>query len=179
MLLLIYPCSPLVQWSLCYVTMFLRGLCGPTLKMVKGKFHPRTGHKGPEGEWWHSSTLSLTSALDGVGRQLHASADLPSGNARYPLYRKLGRPLGWSGRLGKISPLTGILSPDRPARSELLYRMSYPDPPKTLYVKTKWQHRGCITTKRYTTIITNNHFEMKFLTKFRYFLRKNTLNLAV
>jgi hypothetical protein len=73
----------------------------------------------------YSSTLSLTSALDGVGRQLHASADLPSGNARYPLYKKLGRPLGWSGRLGKISPLTGILSPDRPARSQSLYRLSY------------------------------------------------------
>jgi hypothetical protein len=30
----------------------------------KGKFHPRTGHKGPEGEQRYSSTLSLTSALD-------------------------------------------------------------------------------------------------------------------
>jgi hypothetical protein len=31
----------------------------------KGKFRHRTGHKGPEGEY--SSTLSLTSALDGLG----------------------------------------------------------------------------------------------------------------
>jgi hypothetical protein len=30
-----------------------------------GKVHPRTGHKGPEGEQRYSSTLSLTSALDG------------------------------------------------------------------------------------------------------------------
>ena len=31
----------------------------------KGKVHPRTGHEGPEGEQRCSSTLSLTSALDG------------------------------------------------------------------------------------------------------------------
>ena len=45
----------------------------------KGKVHPRTGHEGPEGEKMHSSTLSLTSALDGVGRQRHTSAALPLG----------------------------------------------------------------------------------------------------
>jgi hypothetical protein len=33
----------------------------------KGKVHPRTGHEAPEGEWKYSSTLSSTSALDGVG----------------------------------------------------------------------------------------------------------------
>ena len=33
----------------------------------KGEGHPRTGHEGPEGENRYSSTLSLTSALDGVG----------------------------------------------------------------------------------------------------------------
>jgi hypothetical protein len=33
----------------------------------KGKVHPRTSHKRPEGEYRHSSTLSLTSALDGGG----------------------------------------------------------------------------------------------------------------
>jgi hypothetical protein len=31
----------------------------------KGKFHPRTGHEGPEGKYMYSSPLSLTSALDG------------------------------------------------------------------------------------------------------------------
>ena len=43
----------------------------------QGKFHPRTGHEGPEGEYRYSSTLSLTSALDGVGGQRHAPAALP------------------------------------------------------------------------------------------------------
>jgi hypothetical protein len=31
----------------------------------RGKVHPRRGHEGPEGEYRYSSTLSLTSALDG------------------------------------------------------------------------------------------------------------------
>jgi len=43
----------------------------------KGKDHPRTGHEGSEGEWRHNCTLSLTSALDGVGGQRHAPAALP------------------------------------------------------------------------------------------------------
>jgi hypothetical protein len=33
----------------------------------KGKVHPATGHKGPKGEKRYNSSLSLTSALDGVG----------------------------------------------------------------------------------------------------------------
>jgi hypothetical protein len=35
----------------------------------KGKFHSRTGHGDPEWEESNSPTLSLTSALDGVGGQ--------------------------------------------------------------------------------------------------------------
>ena len=45
----------------------------------KGKGHPRTGNEGPKGKWRHSSTLSLTSALGGVGGQRHAPAALPPG----------------------------------------------------------------------------------------------------
>ena len=37
----------------------------------------RTGHDSPEGEESYSFTLSLTSALDGVGGQRHASDALP------------------------------------------------------------------------------------------------------
>ena len=46
----------------------------------------------------------------GVGGQHHAPAALPPGKTRYLLYRRLGGPQG------------------RPARSELLYRLSYPGP---------------------------------------------------
>ena len=64
----------------------------------------------------------------GVDGQRHASAALPPGKTRYPLYRWVGGPQGWSGRMQKISPPTGIRSPDRPVRNESLYRLSYPDP---------------------------------------------------
>jgi len=49
---------------------------GETLKFIKVNIyvHPITGHEVPEGEWRYSSTLPLTSALDGVVGQPHASA---------------------------------------------------------------------------------------------------------
>jgi hypothetical protein len=49
------------------------------------------------------STPSLTSALYGVGGIRHASAALPPGNTRYPLYRRLSGPQDRSGRVRKIS----------------------------------------------------------------------------
>ena len=59
------------------------------------------------------STLSLTSALDGVGGQRHAPAALPPGKTQYPLYRGLDGPQGGSGRVQKMSPPPRIRSPDR------------------------------------------------------------------
>jgi hypothetical protein len=47
---------------------------------------------------------------------------------RYPLYKRLGGPQGWSGQVRKISPHTGFRYTDRPAHSESLYRQSYPGP---------------------------------------------------
>ena len=55
-----------------------------------------------------SSTLSLTSALDRVGGQRHASVALPPEMTRYPVYTGLGGPRGRSGRLRKISSLGGF-----------------------------------------------------------------------
>jgi hypothetical protein len=34
----------------------------------------RRDQEGPEREYWYSSTLSLTSVVDGMGVQLHAPA---------------------------------------------------------------------------------------------------------
>jgi hypothetical protein len=65
----------------------------------------------------------------GVADQRHSPAALPPGKTRCPLYRRLSGPQGRSGRVRKISPPTGIRSPDRPARSESLYRLSYLGPP--------------------------------------------------
>jgi hypothetical protein len=74
----------------------------------KDKVHPRAGHEGQEWEQRYSSTLSLTSALEGVGGQRNAPAVLTPGKTRYPLYRRLGGPKGRSRRLRKISPPPGF-----------------------------------------------------------------------
>jgi len=80
-------------------------------------------HEGPAG----SRGIAILSVLDEVGGQRHAPAALPPGNSRYPLCRRLCGTQGRSGRVRKISPSphTGIRFPDRPARSESLYRLSY------------------------------------------------------
>jgi len=62
------------------------------------------------------------------GGQRHAPDAVPPGKIRYPLYRRLGWPQGWSGQVRKISPFTGIRYHDRPTRSGSLYRLSYPGP---------------------------------------------------
>ena len=64
----------------------------------------------------------------GLGGQRHAPAALPPGKTRYPLYKEAGWAPGpvWTGT-ENFSP-TGIRSPDRPARSESLYRLRYPGP---------------------------------------------------
>jgi hypothetical protein len=84
----------------------------------KDKNHPRTVHEGPEGEQRYNSTLSLTSALDGGGWP----TPRPGTHCRG----------GWMGptdldRCGKSRPHRDS-TPDRPARSESLYRLSYLGP---------------------------------------------------
>ena len=64
-----------------------------------------------------------------VGDQQHTPATLPLGEIWYPFYSRLGGPQGWSGWVP-----TGIRSPYRPARSESLYRLSYPGPCTMLIV---------------------------------------------
>jgi len=69
----------------------------------------------------------MTTALEG-GEQSASrpGRSLPPGKTRYPLYRGLCGPQGRSGQVRKISPPTGVQSPDRPARSQSLYRLRYP-----------------------------------------------------
>jgi len=65
-----------------------------------------------------------------VGGQRHAPAALPPG--KRPGTHCIG---GWVGPrvglygCGKSRPPSGVRSPDRPARIESLYRLSYPGPP--------------------------------------------------
>jgi hypothetical protein len=50
----------------------------------------------------------------------------PGTETLYPFYGRLGGSQGRSGLVRKISPPTWIGFPDRPARSESLYRVSHP-----------------------------------------------------
>jgi hypothetical protein len=84
------------------------------------KFRPRTGYEGPGRVYRYSSTLSLTSVLDGVGSPRHATP-----RSLYPRERNLTptrqgagwapEPV-WTGAEGLVP--TGIRFPNRPARSE-------------------------------------------------------------
>jgi hypothetical protein len=93
---------------------------------VKGKGHSRTGHEGPEGKYRYSSTLSLTSALDGGGWSTPHPVRFTTGKDPVPVLWEAGwapEPV-WTGA-ESFAP-AGIRSPDRPAHSDSLYRLSYP-----------------------------------------------------
>jgi len=68
----------------------------------------------------------------GVGGQRHAPAAFSPGMTLQPLYKRLGKAQGETGRVWNISPPTGIQYPDLPNRSESPYRLRYPDPPSTI-----------------------------------------------
>jgi len=73
-----------------------------------------------------SFPLSLTSALDGVGGQRNAPAALAAGKDPSPIVQEAGwasEPV-WAGAENLAH--TEIRSPNRPARSESLYRLRYP-----------------------------------------------------
>ena len=80
----------------------------------KDKGHPRIGDEGPEGEQWYSSTLSLTSALDGVDGQRHAPAALPTG--KRPGSQEAGWVPGpvWTGAENLASHRDSIPGPSSP-----------------------------------------------------------------
>jgi len=111
------------------------GTGSPTITMayrkvnIKLKFTLRTGHEGPQVgvEVCHYSFFN--SGVRWGGWSTPSSIRfIQEKDTRYPLYRRLGGPQGRSGRVRKISPTTGIRSPNRPARNESLYRLSYPGP---------------------------------------------------
>jgi hypothetical protein len=106
---------------------------------IQDKVHPRAGPEGPEGGYRYFSTLSLTSALDGGGWSTpYPGRFTPGEEARYPLHRSLGGPQGrvWTGAVNLAR--NRIRSPDRPAFSKSLYRLSYPGPPYN-YVPIKYK----------------------------------------
>ena len=69
----------------------------------KSKFNPITCYGDTKGKWTYSSTLSVTSALNGVGGLRHTPADLPLGMTRYPMHRRLSGAQNWHESVRKIS----------------------------------------------------------------------------
>ena len=100
--------------------------------VIKGKVHPITGNESPEGSRRTALLFLQPRRSVGVGGKRHAPAALLPGMTRYPLYRRLcGSPgLVWTDA-ENLAP-TGIRSPDRPPRSELLYRLRYPGPASSI-----------------------------------------------
>jgi len=74
-----------------------------TSKKVYGK-----GHEGPKREQTYCYTLSLTSALYGVGGQSHVSATLSPQKRPCTHYKRLGGSHSWSGQVQKISHPLGF-----------------------------------------------------------------------
>jgi len=68
----------------------------------------------------------ITKALEwSKGSASSPAQSLPPGKTRYPLYRRMGGPQGRSGQVRKISPPQRDSIPDRPGRSQSLYRLGY------------------------------------------------------
>ena len=67
----------------------------------------------------------------------------PGKKTRYPLYRRPGVPRGRFGRVGKISPPTGVCTPDRTARSESLYGLRYPGRLNVNIIQSLQLHFAC------------------------------------
>ena len=100
----------------------------------------------------YSSTLSLTSALDGCGWSTPRPGRFTSGKDPAPIVQEAGwapRPV-WKG--AENSPTTGVRPPDRPARSESLNRLSYPGPRHSiLRVLYKGQCFCSVVNRHYKT----------------------------
>jgi hypothetical protein len=104
----------------------------------KGKVHPITGHEGPQegAPVQRYSFLNLGAIWRWV---VNATPPLlyPRERAPVPTVQEVGRAPGpaWTGA-ENLAP-TGIRSPNRPIRSESLYRLRYPGPHLKLYTWNK------------------------------------------
>jgi hypothetical protein len=82
----------------------------------------------------------------GMGGQPHTATALPPGKTRYQFYMREGGwvpgPV-WTG--AEALAHTGIRSPDRPARSEWLFRLGYPGPRGIQYKQiSKFLSASCL-----------------------------------
>ena len=123
--------------------------------MVKVKVK-LTLEQATKAQRWSSITLFFLQPrrMMGVGGQRHAPAALP--RERPGTHCKGGwvGPQGRSGQVQKISPPTGIRTPERPARSESPYGLSYSGLMDSYIYMYKIESR---TTFRVTVIATKTH----------------------
>ena len=106
---------------------------------VKVKVIPWHAYAGTGGRWRHSSNPFAISALEGGGWSVRRPGRFtPGKETRYPLYRRLGRPRGRSGRTRKISP-TPVSGPwiVQPVASRYT---EYVIPAATIYMRTRIFH---------------------------------------
>ena len=121
-------------------------------KTKNRKVHTRTGNEGPQWgvevyfySFFNLGALSLTSALDRSGMSTLRSGRFIPGMTQYSLYRKVGGPQGWFGRVRKIfPPSTRIRSPGHPFCRKSLYRLSYPVPLCFFLIKAQFGDVICL-----------------------------------
>ena len=101
--------------------------------LSKGKGLPTTGHEGQEGEQRYSSTLTLTSAIDGGGWSTPSPGRFTPGNDPVLIVQEAEWAPGpiWTGVENLDS--TGIRSPHRPARSVVAIPTELPRPTNLTY----------------------------------------------
>jgi hypothetical protein len=87
------------KWQMGFNSAF-KGLRVKLAGTRKGKVHPIIGHEGPEGEQRYSSTLSLTSEIDGGEGSTPRPGHFTPGKENR---RRLGEPQGRPGQVRKIS----------------------------------------------------------------------------
>ena len=127
--------------NLCLSGWEVSKMLGSVLMKVKVTFTLEKATKAQRGEQRFYSFFNLDARWGGWSTPRPGRST--PGKIRYPLHRRLSGPQGRSGEVLKISPPhTGIRSPDRPARNESLYQLSYPGPGSVLTADNKWQYNG-------------------------------------
>jgi hypothetical protein len=94
----------------------------------KGKVYPITGHQGPRGGVEVKLFSFSTSALEEGGWSEPCPGHFNPGKDPVPIVQDAGWAPGPVWTCAKNLAPTGIRPPDRPTRSQSLYRLSYPGP---------------------------------------------------
>ena len=99
----------------------------------------------------------MTAALEvGEWSAARPGRTLPPGKTRYPFYRRLCGPQGWSGRAENLFP-TGIRSRTVQPRSQLLYWLSYR---AHIYICFSFLEFGCDISSYRVTCLSQFFFKL-------------------